>query len=153
MDDACKKDLREVLFRMLDDIRLSDTTVSFTSWDKSKTRLLNSLLAAGAVKETELVQRIHERILRIGMDCFDEHKKGEYPDHVASVNAFAYALHHGVFTEAEKKGIVFDFDETLQVYVERYYKENFPELILSKLRTERDFSFLAGCHADHCCCH
>jgi len=142
---------REKLFLRIDKVVLSDTGISLFTWNNYDTAILNSLLDEGEVTEEEMLAKIHEHILKVGIKCFEEYKKGCTPDHTASPYAFAYALRHGVFTVSECESIEFDFTETLETFIERYYKKDLPERMLKNLRTKRE-PFRLSNDSGHCCC-
>lgn len=66
------------------------------------------------------IEWVHKRLLTIGRKCYEEHLRGEYPDHTYSPEAFAYAIVNGEFTPREKKRIRFDHGETEDVFVRLY---------------------------------
>lgn len=106
-------------------------------WNNVSRRILAMLLAMGIIDEDSLLQAIHEGIVRTAKDLYESHTKlGSHIDHTGA-QAFAYALHHGVFTEKQVARLDFDHGDTHESFVKKFFVADMPRRLLIELATEK----------------
>ncbi|MFZ1655089.1 MAG: hypothetical protein WBO92_05070 [Candidatus Moraniibacteriota bacterium] len=84
--------------------------------------VLSGILKLGVLTPNELGLAVHNRLCVYGRLMYAQVVKGEYPDHVSSPKALAYALRHDETTQRLVKGrggIALDHDETLESFEAR----------------------------------
>lgn len=110
------------------------------TWDEGSANTLQMLVAMNVVKKEDVLNTIHERLLEIGRESFNEHIKffkteKIYPDHTYSPEALAYAMREGEITIGEVAKIKFDHAENPITFVEHTLKgkENFLAMMFDEL--------------------
>lgn len=153
MDAAFKKGLNSSVLLVINTIILSGEHVVSLLWGNSSARILRLLIKENVVSADEIYSALHIRLKKLGRDCFEHHKRGEYPDHTLSPEALAYALVNDEFTDKEKFSIRFD-GETLEEFVKLYTHGDLRKKILDKLLTEKEPIPPSDSdnHTCHCCC-
>jgi hypothetical protein len=110
-------------------------------WSQENAQVLASLVHKNVITRHDVSMCIHARLLEIGRACYEDHKKGEYPDHTISPSAFAYTLKHYALNEEEEKSIRFDHGQTAESFIQTY-EQNIAEKVLKKLLGEQSlFTF------------
>jgi len=136
MNSQFQQELREAVLNALNHIELSGPYV--IGWDNRSARILQVLLAEEVLSRDAVLDRLSQRLKEMGRFCFRQHQRGEYPDHTASPEAFAYALHHREFSRAEEVSIRFDHCMTITSFVDEYnFGDRLRERVFNKLTTER----------------
>ena len=89
------------------------------SWDKLNTDFANWCLDKKLVQEDFLRNLVHLRIMQIGRYMYGQTQRetSQWPDHVSSPEALAYAIKHNVFTTKELSQIRFDHDDTAETFM------------------------------------
>ncbi len=119
MSVSFRKALKDVVLREIDE-RVSSWVylwvIPATREDQS---VLSGILKLGVLTPDELESADHNRLCVLGQLMYAEVVKGQYPDHVSSPKALAYALRHDETTRRlvkEKGRIALDRDETLESF-------------------------------------
>lgn len=109
-------------------------------WDHDLAKLLSFAIRGKIISRMDVFALLGKKICRMGRSCFDQHLRGEYPDHTFWPEAFAYSLQNGEFSEEEVGKIRFDHEQTVETFIKQCGD---PELIekcyrrlLPKPRTE-----------------
>ncbi|MEY2665598.1 MAG: hypothetical protein RLZZ480_703 [Candidatus Parcubacteria bacterium] len=139
--------LKDLVLNQLSQIDLSGEQISsMGGWDGVSTELLNMALNRGVVTEVVALQVIHERLLTLGAQAFDQHAKtGTPPDHVTSPHALAYAIRHEVLTPKQLKSLRFDRGENVFTFMEGEVI-NFTMQVLQKLKSWVDLQAATHCN-------
>ncbi len=77
-----------------------------------------------------------------------------YADHISRPDCFAYALKKGIFSKEEIKKIPFDHGDTVERYIQIYYRENLLSIIREELLNPKPFPKLKVNYDPHpdCLC-
>lgn len=139
MNSKFMQDLRSTTFSAIARIALSDDRLNWLmfGWGNTSARVLKLLIAEEIITEEELLSALDALLKITGRRSYDQHKRGEYPDHTISPQALAYALQNGQFTEKEKYGIKFDHGDTIQTFIESYNSGDLRRTVLDQLLTEQ----------------
>ena len=89
-------------------------------WSDKDMKILNIFLQEGVVSKDEVLALLHSRLKELGRNCYEEHRRGKYPDHTSSPPALAYSLSQGEFTAKEEQCIQFDHGETKETFIALY---------------------------------
>ncbi|QSH39127.1 hypothetical protein JXR01_02350 [Candidatus Kaiserbacteria bacterium] len=134
---------------MLRQIDVIGSRISSMEWNESASNILQKMIDMDVVKEKDVLEVLHERLLEIGRESFNEHRdRGTAPDHTYSPEALAYAMREDEFTEKEVSRIAFDHEKNAFEFVEKQLKgkEDFSKIVLNQLLEYRDRS--ASMHKD-----
>lgn len=133
------KALEKAVIEGIEQVTFYGGSTTFVGWNSRNTRVLNVLIKEGVVTQEKLLGTIHTLLKKTGRNCYNQHMRGEYPDHTSSPQAFAYALKHDEFTQKEERRIQFDHGETKLSFIE-HYAGNIQQSIFNQLTTEKEDS-------------
>ena len=144
--------LEDLVLKQLSQVELSGNDIGYLGgWDSLSTTLLNLALDEKIIREKKVLEVIHERLLTLGAQAYDQHAKtGTEPDHVTSPHALAYAIRHQVLTPNQLASIRFDHSETIVTFMEGQVK-TLSEDVLQKLKSWKGPKF-EDSTARHLCC-
>ncbi len=157
--------LRSSVLNAIGCIQLAGGCNTLFGWDNQSVRILKFLFDEEVLTEEDVRAQLDLKLKEIGRMSFEQHKRGEHPDHTTSPEAFAYALQHREFSRKEEKSIGFDHGETIPSFIDEYNENDllrqkvFCRLLTERqepLRPEKSSREFVGCCAEHgtCfCCH
>lgn len=127
--------LRTTLLSVIDTVNIINGHISIFKWDKSTAKILKVMLKESFITKNELLQRIDQRLRKLGRSMYVQHMESTYlPDHTSMPDTFAYALKNGEFNEQEKKRIVYGDNDSEEKFIEDYLPNNtLREEVLKKL--------------------
>ncbi len=106
------------------------------------------------ISEKNLLEIIHNRIIRVGFKCYYQHiDNQEYtsPNRVLSPQALAYILKNKELEPKSKQHIKYSPMENEEVFVQTYCPKNFPQELMDQLLIVRSKGCAELCpHSDTC---
>ncbi len=78
--------------------------------------LLGDFIQRKLISTDELRHAISQGICTVGVRCYREYLRGEYPDHTSFPRAFGYAIKYGAIPPVEAQRIKFDHGATLKSF-------------------------------------
>ncbi|QQR77433.1 MAG: hypothetical protein IPJ67_04890 [Candidatus Moraniibacteriota bacterium] len=116
--------IRGAVLSSVNRINLCGDRIFQMSWDSDSANILKCLLKNDIVKERYVREQLDIRLKALGRSCFEQYKRGKYPDRVLSPQALAYALQHGEFTPEEKAVIRFNHGDTKGTFVRTFNRDD-----------------------------
>ncbi len=104
--DILVKGIKEAVKGMVSGLCLHDERTIY-GWSTRCTNILDTLITESQISREELESYVHERLIALGRECYQDHLKGVAIDALRSPVSFAYAVRHEAFSQEEEKRVDF----------------------------------------------